>query len=171
MDAVGFPLRDLYRWYTLAENGWYIFAEKHWYTVAEKGWHTCGRKLTTDREAQLFGLALKILESALAVLLVVEVSAGVDVFGLVFEHGVDDAGDFVSGGGNGSGGVGAGFDAAEEGAKIRIGAGKAVSGHSKGFGGAVLRLFGTGLDGLATGDVIVGADGEPGTVVSRELVA
>jgi pyruvate formate lyase activating enzyme len=46
MDAVGFPLRDLYRWYTLAENGWYIFAEKHWYTVAEKGWHTCGRKLT-----------------------------------------------------------------------------------------------------------------------------
>ena len=54
VDAAGFPSRDLYRWYTLAENGWYIFAEKHWHTVAEKGWHTiaenrwytCGRKLT-----------------------------------------------------------------------------------------------------------------------------
>ena len=54
VDAAGFPSCDLYRWYTLAENGWYIFAEKHWYTVAEKGWHTIaenrwytyGRKLT-----------------------------------------------------------------------------------------------------------------------------
>ena len=98
---------------------------------------------------------MEVLDSALAVLFFVEVSAGVDVFSLVLKHGIDDAGQLVGGGG-----IGAGFYAAEKGTEIRIAMGEG-SGESKGLGSAILRLLGAGFDDLATGDVIVGTDREP----------
>ena len=120
-----------------------------------------------DLQAQLLGLALQVLDGALAVLLFVEICAGVDVFGLVSEHGIDDAGQLVSGSGDGSRGVGASFDAAVEGAEIRVAVREALSGHSEGLGGTILRFLGAGLGDLTAGDVVVGTDGEPG----REVLA
>ena len=111
---------------------------------------------------------MEVLDSALAVLFFEEVSAGVDVFGLVSEHGIDDTSEFVGGSGDGGRGIGTCSDAAEEGAEIRIAVGEGSGSQTESLSGSILRLFGAGFDDLATGDVIVGTDREPrGKVLDR----
>jgi hypothetical protein len=87
-----------------------------------------------NREAQLFGLALEVLDGALAIFLFEKVSAGVDVFGLISEHGIDDTNEFVGGGSDGGRGVGACSDAAEKGAEIRIAVGEGSGSQTQSLG-------------------------------------
>jgi len=53
-----------------------------------------------ELKAELLGLALQVLERAFADLFFVLLCAQVLVFGVVLEHGVDDAGEFVRRGGD-----------------------------------------------------------------------
>ena len=95
-------------------------------------------------------------------MLLVEVFAGVDVLGLVLEHGVDDTCQFVGGGGDGLGLAEAGAHTAMITAEGAVAVDEALGGHAKGGGGAVLGFLGFGSDDFAAGLVVVGADAEPG---------
>ncbi len=113
-------------------------------------------------EAQPAGFTVQAPDGSLAGLLLVEVLAGVDVLGLVLEHGVDDACEFVGGGGDGLGFAEAGAHAAVVGAEGALAVDEALGSHAEGSGGAVLGFLGFGSDDFAAGFVVVGAEAEPG---------
>ena len=78
-------------------------------------------------------------------------------WGAVFDHGVEDAGQFVGGGGDGRFGSELGADAAEPVAQCGLRSMKRLGSHSQGGGEAVADLAGVGGEGASAGDAVVGA--------------
>lgn len=111
------------------------------------------------------GFALETFDSALSGLCFIKLWVGGNVFGLVLQHRVDDAGQFVSGSGDSFGFAQFSPHATVERAERAIGVGQGLSGHPKSGRGAVLRFFGGDLDDLAPGFVIVRAEAKPGREV------
>lgn len=93
------------------------------------------------------------------------VSFGADGFvvgGLGGEHAVDDAGDFMSGGGDGFGWAEAGAHAAVEVAEAGVALAGRLGGEAKRGGRRGDNFAGFGAEDSAAGDAVVGAQTQPG---------
>ena len=102
-----------------------------------------------------------LLYIAGAVLLVGE--AGFIIRGAGGDHVVEDAGEFVGGGGDGLGCAELGAFAAEEVADGGAAAAGGVGGHAQGVGGAGGHLAGARLQLLSAGDAVVRAQAQLGS--------
>lgn len=92
------------------------------------------------------------------------------VFGVVFDHGIDDAGEFVGCGLDGELGTVLGLDPAVVGSKSTLAMVKASGGKAKGVCCPVGGLLGLGTEDFSSGDFIVGTAAEPGSEVFAELL-
>lgn len=90
-------------------------------------------------------------------LLFVIVLAFIDVDHPVFQHSVDQAGELVSGGGDGFGSSESGFEASQEGAKGGVASVQALCGDTQGGGGAVLDFSRSRVSDPSPGDAVVRA--------------
>ncbi len=81
--------------------------------------------------------------------------------GAVFDHGIEDAGQLVGGGGDGRFGSELGADAAEPVAQCGLGSMKRLGRHAQGGGESVADLAGVGGEGAPSGDAVVGAKPQP----------
>jgi len=77
--------------------------------------------------------------------------------GAVFDHGIEDTGQFVGGGGDGRFGSKLGADAAEPVAQCGLRSMKRLCRHAQGGGESVADLAGVGGEGASAGDAVVGA--------------
>jgi hypothetical protein len=118
-----------------------------------------------EAEAESGGLAVEVwlLYIAGAVLLAGEV--GFIIRGAGGDHVVEDAGEFVGGGGDGLGCAELGAFAAEEVADGGVAATGGVGGHAQGVGGAGGHLAGARLQLLVAGDAVVRTQARPGAKV------
>jgi len=131
--------------------------------VSRKGEGSGG--LSDDDEAEFLGLAFQVLDSACTGLAFIETGARVAILGAVLEHGIDDAGELVGGGGDALGLAEPGAHVAAETAQGAVAVQQALGGHTQRGGGAVLALEGAAADDLTAGLVVVGAHAQPGSKV------
>ncbi len=97
------------------------------------------------------------------------VGFGADSFvvrGLGGEHAVEDAGDFMSGGGDGLGRAEASAHTAVEVAEAGVGVAGGLSGEAKGGGGGGDDFTGFSAEDFAAGDTVVRAKAHPGSEVT-----
>ena len=80
----------------------------------------------------------------------------------VFDQMMEDAGQFMGGGGDGFRGAETGFHPAEEVAESALAALEALGGHAQGVGGAAFDVAGGDGEDTAAGDAVVRAEAEPG---------
>ena len=110
--------------------------------------------------AEVGGAALLIADFVVGEDGVVEGGAGL-------EEMINDAGEFVGGGGNGLGGAEPGAHAAKVVAEGGVALAGAVGGHAQGVGGAALHGAGVGREHFAAGDAVIGTKAEPGGKMFR----
>ncbi len=104
-------------------------------------------------------------EGALSVALVIDRGGLIAVWRAVAEHAEDNDGELTGGGSDGLGFADASSEAAVEGSEGVITAGEAHDGDAEGLGGATRGGLGGGTEEFATGDFVVGREGEPGSEV------
>src|SRR5487761_2274089 len=112
-------------------------------------------------KAECGGTAIEVVDDALAVTLLVVVLAPVDVFGSFGQHGVDEAGQFVGGGGNGLGFVESPGEATVVGTESRLTSTQGKGCHAQGLSQSIRCVFRGTREYLATRDLGTGAQSKP----------
>lgn len=114
-----------------------------------------------EGEAEVAGLLAKVVFTALLIAGFVAGEDGVIVRGAGFEKMIDDAGEFVSGGGDGLGGAEAGAHAPEVIAEGGVAFAGAVGGHAQSVSGAALDGASMRREDASAGDAMIRAESKP----------
>lgn len=97
-------------------------------------------------------------DAAFAMLFLLVCLAFVDVVLAVFEHAVDDAGQFVGEDGDGFAGAVMGFHAAEIGSQIAFAVPEGLRGDAQGVGDSVVDSFGSPAYDFSAGNDVIRTD-------------